>query len=1560
MSSRSRPFFLSLGTVTGEKVPVTINGEPVEFDAPGFKGRFHVIHDTGNEPGNVKPEQTGGPRKGLMVQFQGKFKKIASMGQENSTNIWAGGTLDGELNLGWIMSNVASVGAKFAKKKTGGRFVIDLGTKTSPCFMGFHIRALMCFNRTPEGEEPPKLGSDEVENIAWAGPGLLEVDTTSTYTFVWRVAYLDLCTWELLKVPAISPLPLESVLGDIKSGIACIYDLGHCGGDHSKFRESLILEIFFARGSEGDEWPQPALLPPEMDDSPKTPLEAASDASEEASQPDPEAEGLVVEDENSDSDSTQDSLEDDAFDQDEEEIRALSKSHSQALLEIETWRPRSMDGPAANINVEMPFYIEAIDRFRRRKVRYWYIFGILSDAQKPLWHARDSLELASLCRPKRRLRTFRRGPGARRYTCCAVKTLEQFRMVVLDHLKQEDSKLRNVLLRAAESGTLTPEMVDKQTSGVPTPEASSSQMSPARLARKVRKGAMGLRRRRWPSIAPRFFMASDSVICALAFAHARQGRGKIVQEALVGAVHFEGRLCEELLRLSSDGILRCFTPYDCEKPRVSVHVSEIQQVDSVPGLFLGRFLLWQVHTVLRVFVFCCADGADRELWISNLQQVMSQFHDSSQLLTPAETKQQIDSPREPMTPKTPATWKSSRSTPADVFGSIAKKAAVKVAGGASKGMASLRAIASGQRVPSKEAILLMDSTRARRWGHRRRLVLNDRILTSAPKQAFESDIAQVLLETALSLGDVPAAGDVASFLDATCLLKAIQFASWSEAEQLAFWVNIYHCLLLHGFLIFGAPQTKSEMSNFRNRVSYLIGSRPMSLREIETVILHVPRSDPQAARQARARARQLMGVFGLCWGKLPHASRPVPRVNGDDGPDSPVSRLDEAVGQSDTLGPLCLPKMQLPKVPWASGKVQACLYLGISPESWILPKQDLRVVLTLNRGTLSCLSAIPVLTPENLEQELDCMAHQFVSTFVEVQLRDTVPERATLPMMCQGILQEFRDNERDLLAFIWNFMSKEAAQLPERKVRVKFKKFPQDARPRAQFFKAILTPKTMSSSTSFEALGSAAKAGNRMVAGSCMSLVALSQKASSDVRAGRWRLAFRRLFADLKHHGLQLDEPAATLGIKSCSASNSWVFALRVLDLARDAGAFDAVLCSAALDSCGKGLAWRDVLNVFSYIPQCGLQRNVIMANAAVSCFQRTRFWRLAAAFLQEISSKRLRLLDTTFDAATGALGAHSWKEAVFWLWKARGCGLSGSMMRINMALGAAAASSWRSGGSLLEGSEIKADVYGWTSVISGFTRASRWESASSLASQLARRRLQAHLITQNALLGGRSEGGPSGPGSAAGAGRAGRAVPASSRPWDRALQQVSIGFDVVTGCSLVSAATLAKQWASAVGFLHATRERGVLLDGIAWSAGVSALAFGSFWESSLLQAAATISAWKGLSGAITSTLLGSCTLWEVAINVLASTQHANLEPDASSDGAAAFLRSISKGSWQHSLAFAERDHEALKQASVAESMVQCLLQAGSFEALLQHLWKTRQTLCELLVKRSHEKGCVL
>ena len=267
---------------------------------------------------------------------------------------------------------------------------------------------------------------------------------------------------------------------------------------------------------------------------------------------------------------------------------------------------------------------------------------------------------------------------------------------------------------------------------------------------------------------------------------------------------------------------------------------------------------------------------------------------------------------------------------------------------------------------------------------------------------------------------------------------------------------------MHGILIFGAPQSKSELNNFRNRVSYLIGSRPMSLREIESAMLRVPKTDPQAARQARVRARQLLGFCGLCRGKAP--SVPEPK-----SPTSPGSHKADA--------PMCFPKMPLPKGPWTYDKMQACLYIGSPPEIWLPPKQDLRVVLTLNRGTLSSLSAVPVLDAASLDDQLTELAHQFVSTFVEVQLRDGIPQKVTLPVWCRALLQEFRDDEVQLLSFVWKFMSKEAPQLPERKVQLKFKKFPQEFRQRGQFFKAILGAQEAKPISTFYALDSAAKAG---------------------------------------------------------------------------------------------------------------------------------------------------------------------------------------------------------------------------------------------------------------------------------------------------------------------------------------------------------------------------------------------------------------------------------------------------------------------------------------------------
>ena len=88
---------------------------------------------------------------------------------------------------------------------------------------------------------------------------------------------------------------------------------------------------------------------------------------------------------------------------------------------------------------------------------------------------------------------------------------------------------------------------------------------------------------------------------------------------------------------------------------------------------------------------------------------------------------------------------------------------------------------------------------------------------------------------------------------------------------------------------------------------------------------------------------------------------------------------------------------------------------------------------------------------------------------------------------------------------------------------------------------------------------------------------------------------------------------------------------------------------------------------------------------------------------------------------------------------------------------------------------------------------------------------------------------------------------------------------EAVTCSSLTTVGTAARQWDFAIHVLHRMQNRGVLLDGISWSANVAALASGHQWEKSLKVAAKTISTWDGISSALTSTILGACSEpWQV------------------------------------------------------------------------------------------------
>lgn len=1132
-SSRSRPFAFTFfpngmdeaeGNSTGstaspwpkqQVLPVN-SFAPIEMENDHFKGALLLIHDTGNEVGLESDEVDDDPdvpRRGVMLQMQGKFKRKSSVGAANATGLYVGGELPAPLKIGFFTRGAINMCSQYVKKKTEGRFYFVLGdskTNDKPQ-LAFPIAQLFTIIATPPDQDPPRLGSSQLNEVKWQGANVtINIDTESTYTFIYKTPYLDCCSWELLNVPGVSPLGLEKLLGDIQSSRVIIYDLGFAGS-HKDWRKGAVIEWHFARRAPGEDWL-------EAQDEGR-PLEEASDASgSERSESIAAEEGAVEEDE-AEASSSSDSEFAEPVDDDEDEI---SRAESQALDAVAAWRPRPSTLAQSDLAIQVPYYIETIDRRWRQKLRVWYVFELKEpQPESPelgeWWTAKAITDLASLCRPRPRLRAFRRRRGANRgCVCYGAQTLEQFRQVVRSHLLA-DTRLKRTVIAAAKTdlrapaasgaddgpmrsqvspvlemeGSLSPgertamseaEELESKTSSHPPSavvDLTSRQMSgsssypsgsatlpqgslkeagnrtpgkygpkPSGMKKRadeglelmkkkseaVKKDLQGMRlkteaaiknkvkrRKMAPPLPPRFFVGSGNAY-ALAFAQAKEGKNSRVHESLVGAVHFEGRLCEELLRLSKDGCLRCFMPYDCDKPRIRLSMQQVESVQVRPGPLLGRFVVWEVHTLLSVLTFCSASQEDAAAWV--------------EALTPF------------------------------------------VASGSTRPSPNLP-------VTGESAKMLMDLTRARRWRPSRRIVLNDRVLLldESEHEIPEPSIIQGLLNTALGFGERPDPAELLTFINDTCRLKAVQFTQWSRAETLAFWLNVYHCLLLHGKIVFGNPRSRGAMQNFYSRVSYLVGTKPVSLKEIERYILRVPISDRVAmGTSGRARGRQVLAFCCLCKrrrgfkgpgsvsfmdSRSPTRSNSTSPKRGDsdkglrrassgsssdlDGDDD--SPNDGTKGKRAAFMKKCLPtptaglemmtqQMLLIQKGFQRGRnSDACLYLGAVPTPFAIPPQDLRAVFCINRGNYSCGSTIPMFSAANLEEQMVEVCRSFLSDIVKWEEKDNVLTRVSLPHCCRGLKRELINDMQALLRLVWPLISQEKTLAkPTRKTQVRFMK----------------------------------------------------------------------------------------------------------------------------------------------------------------------------------------------------------------------------------------------------------------------------------------------------------------------------------------------------------------------------------------------------------------------------------------------------------------------------------------------------------------------------------------
>ncbi|XP_026231849.1 thioredoxin_like and DUF547 domain-containing protein isoform X2 [Anabas testudineus] len=68
-------------------------------------------------------------------------------------------------------------------------------------------------------------------------------------------------------------------------------------------------------------------------------------------------------------------------------------------------------------------------------------------------------------------------------------------------------------------------------------------------------------------------------------------------------------------------------------------------------------------------------------------------------------------------------------------------------------------------------------------------------------------------------------------------LQRVELLSLSREEKLAFFINIYNALVIHGYLRLGAPTNIWQRYRFFNYVSYLIGGEVFTLQDIENGVL---------------------------------------------------------------------------------------------------------------------------------------------------------------------------------------------------------------------------------------------------------------------------------------------------------------------------------------------------------------------------------------------------------------------------------------------------------------------------------------------------------------------------------------------------------------------------------------------------------------------------------------------------------------------------------------------------------------------------------------------------
>ena len=134
------------------------------------------------------------------------------------------------------------------------------------------------------------------------------------------------------------------------------------------------------------------------------------------------------------------------------------------------------------------------------------------------------------------------------------------------------------------------------------------------------------------------------------------------------------------------------------------------------------------------------------------------------------------------------------------------------------------------------------------WNCKQRRILNGRKFSFRTQDSHQTNDPASLVEDALvralEQGDDFDEGSMIAFLDSAAALKDVDVNHLREEERLTFFLNLYHTMIMHAYLVLGMPDSSFKWISYFNTISYQCSDDIFSLTELEHCIIRAAMNYP--------------------------------------------------------------------------------------------------------------------------------------------------------------------------------------------------------------------------------------------------------------------------------------------------------------------------------------------------------------------------------------------------------------------------------------------------------------------------------------------------------------------------------------------------------------------------------------------------------------------------------------------------------------------------------------------------------------------------------------------